>query len=334
LPVRILIAEPLDFSAEAVRALESVGEVTLVQTDRTQFGKALQEYDVVWFRLAHRVDRAMLDDALRCRVLATPVTGLDHIDLKACEERGIRVVSLRGEVEFLDQVRATAELTVGLTLTLLRHIPQAAADVLRGAWNRDAFRGGELFGRTAGIVGVGRLGRLVAGYFQAFGMNVVGYDPRADFPVGVARRVASLDDLLGQSDIVSLHVAYDASTRHLIGGRELSMMRPNAVLVNTSRGGVVDEAALLAALESKTIAGAALDVLDGEPAITARHPLVDYARNHDNLLIVPHIGGNTVESFAKTEIFLASKVIEALQNLEATASCDATQPGLDPSQTR
>ncbi len=98
-------------------------------------------------------------------MLATPVTGLDHIDLPACAERGIRVVSLRGETDFLRQVRATAELTVGLVLALLRHIPAAAAHVLEGGWNRDAFRGHELFGRTAGIVGMGRLGTIVAGYF-------------------------------------------------------------------------------------------------------------------------------------------------------------------------
>ena len=308
-----MIAEPLDFSPEAVRLLEGTADVVLRATDRAQFAAALGEFDAVWFRLAHRVDRQLLAGAGRCRVLATPVTGLDHIDLPACAERGIRVVSLRGETDFLRQVRATAELTVALTLALVRHVPAAAAHVIEGGWNRDLFRGHELFGRTAGVVGVGRLGQIVAGYFRAFGMNVIGYDPRPDFPRDAARQMGTLDELLHESDVVSLHVTYNDQTRHLIGREALAAMKPGAVLVNTSRGGIVDEAALLAAMESGHLAGAALDVVEGEPKVGRDHPLVSYARGHDNLLIVPHIGGNTAESFAKTEIFLAGKVVEALR---------------------
>jgi D-3-phosphoglycerate dehydrogenase len=311
---RILIAEPLDFCPEAVRILRSAGEVTLRGTDRAGLADALREFDVVWFRLAHRIDREMIDRATRCRILATPVTGLDHIDLTGCAERGVRVISLRGETDFLRQVRGTAELTLALALALLRRIPAAAAHVLGGGWDRDQFRGRELFGHTVGLVGVGRLGQIVAGYFRGLGMDVIGYDPRPDFPHESARRVDSLGELLAHADVVSLHVSYDGSTRHLLGSTELAAMKPGAILINTSRGGVVDDRALLHALEEGRIAGAALDVLDGEPNIGTEHPLVAYARRHGNLLIVPHIGGNTVESFAKTEIFLAGKVVEALRS--------------------
>jgi D-3-phosphoglycerate dehydrogenase len=132
----------------------------------------------------------------------------------------------------------------------------------------------------------------------------------------LAQRINSISDLLGRSDLVSLHVSYDATTRHLIGRDELALMQPQSVLINTSRGGVVDDAALLDALREKRIAGAALDVLDGEPDIRADHPLLTYAREHDNLLISPHIGGSTVESFAKTETFLAGRVIDAINALQ------------------
>jgi D-3-phosphoglycerate dehydrogenase len=311
---RILIAEPVDFSPQAVRMLEAAAEVTLAPTDRGQIAAALADYDVFWFRLAHRIDRELLAGPLRCRILATPVTGLDHIDLEACAEHGIRVVSLRGETEFLEQVRGTAELTIGLALALLRHIPAASEHARRGGWNRDLFRGRELFGRTVGLVGVGRLGRIVAGYFRAFGCEVLGYDPREDFPHDAARRVDSLEDLLAAADVVSLHVSYTPATRHLIGRRELAALRPQAVLVNTSRGGIVDEPALAEAIERGAILGAAVDVLDGEPH-TADHPLVKLAQKTDRVLIVPHIGGNTEESFAKTELFLAGKVLEALKNV-------------------
>lgn len=308
---RILIAEPLDFSPDAVRLLETAGEVTLRQTDRADIPQVLADYDVFWFRLAHRIDRTLLAGPLRCRVLAVPVTGLDHIDLEACAERGVRVVSLRGEVDFLRQVRGTAELTIALTLALLRHVDRAAEHVRQGLWNRDLFRGRELFGRKVGLVGVGRLGQIAAGYFRAFGMEVLGYDPRPDFPHDVARRVDTLEQLLSEADIVSVHVSYDRSTRHLIGARELAALQPHAVLINTSRGGIIDEAALAEAIANNRLAGAALDVLDGEPD-TAGNPLLQLARETDRVLIVPHIGGNTVESFAKTEVFLAGRVLEAL----------------------
>jgi D-3-phosphoglycerate dehydrogenase len=309
---RILIAEPEDFSPKAVAILERAGEVDLHGATREALKAAFASYDVVWFRLAHRIDAALLGDAPRARILATPVTGLDHIDLEACASRGVKVVSLKGHVDFLRRVRATAELTVALALALMRKIPAASASVQSGEWNRDLFRGTELFERTVGIVGVGRLGRIVAGYFRALGMEVLGHDPREDFPHDAATRIDRLEDLLARADVVSIHVAYDRTTRHLIGERELSRMKPSAIVVNTARGGVVDDRALLRALEEKRIAGAALDVLDGEPDIGGDHPLVAYARTHDELLITPHIGGNTRESFEKTEIFLAERVVEAL----------------------
>ncbi|HEY2895197.1 MAG TPA: NAD(P)-dependent oxidoreductase [Pirellulales bacterium] len=324
----MLIAEPLHFSEEANAILKQAGDVELRACDHDELQQAFAEYDVVWVRLANRIDRAMLAGKPRCRVLAVPVTGLDHVDLQACAEQGIAVLSLRGEVDFLKEVRATAELTVGLTLALLRKLNRAAAHVIDGGWNRDLFWGSELYGKTAGLVGVGRLGTLVAGYFRAFGMRVIGYDPRPDFPSQVAERVDSIDALMRESDIVSLHVAYQDSTRHLIGRSKLEQMKPSAVLINTSRGGIVDDRALLTALEQGCLAGAALDVLDGEPQIGADHPLVQYAREHDNLLIVPHIGGNTVESFAKTEVFLARKVVDHLRRQAgaAIASANAQEP--------
>lgn len=309
---RILIAEPEDFSAEAVDLLRQAGEVVLQPWPLADLPRAFAEFDVVWFRLAHRIDASVIGPNPRCRWLATPVTGIDHIDAEACRRHGIGILCLKGETEFLRTVRATAELTIGLLLALLRHIPEASGHVRAGGWNRDLFRGSELYGKTAGIVGVGRLGSIVAGYLRAFGMTVIGYDPRPDFPADCCDRVASLDELMARSDVVSLHVSYGEGTRHLIGAPQLARMKPSAVLVNTSRGGVLDEAALLAALSERRLAGAALDVLDGEPAIDHSHPLVQALAGERRLLIVPHIGGNTRESFVKTEMFLANKLLRAL----------------------
>lgn len=308
---RLLIAEPRDFSAEALALLRTAAEVELDES--VPVARALADYDVLWLRLGHRLDAAALAAARRCRIVATPVTGLDHIDLVACAARGIRVLSLRGESMFLRRVRATAEHTLALALALLRRLPAAHSAVLQGQWDRDRWRGSELFEKTAGLIGMGRLGTITAGYLRALGMRVLGYDPRPDFPHEAAERVVTLETLLAQSDLISVHVSYGPDTHHLLGAAQLALLKPGAVLINTARGGVVEGAALLAALRSGRLAGAALDVLEGEPEIGPDHPLVAYARQHDNLVLTPHLGGNTRESFVKTEVFLAGKVIAALQ---------------------
>lgn len=308
---RILIAEPRDLSPRALEVLRQVGEVECREVPVGGLAAELKAYDAVWVRLAHTLGADAFAGPVRCKVIACPATGLDHLDLDACAWAGVKVVSLKGEVEFLKEVRATAELTVGLALALLRKLPEAAASVKAGEWARDKFRGSELYEKTIGLVGVGRLGTIVAGYFKAFGTKVVGYDVRADFPPGI-ERAATLDALLAQSDLVSVHVALEPGTRNLIGARQFAAMRSGAWFINTSRGGVVDEAALLAALEEGRVRGAALDVLTQEPDIDARHPVVRYALAHPNVIVVPHIGGNTTESFEKTEVFVAKKLVEAL----------------------
>lgn len=311
---RIFIAEPDAFEPEAEARLARHAEVVSERAGPERLAEAFGEFDAVWIRLGFRVDEQMIGASPRCRVLACPATGLDHIDLEACAARGIRVVSLKGEVDFLRQVRATAEHTVALALALMRRLPHAAHSVLDGTWDRDLFRGHELHEKTIGLVGLGRLGTVVAQMLSGFDVTVLGYDVRTDFPDELASRVSTLGELMERADLVSLHVSYDESTRHLVGAAELGRMRSSAFLINTSRGGILDEAALLQALERGQIAGAALDVLEGEPHLDLEsHPLVQYARTHDNLIIVPHIGGNTWESTRKTELFIADKVLEVLR---------------------
>ncbi len=306
---RIVIAEAQDFSSHVVQSLRAWADVDLGVPASLSLRQALATYDVYWFRLAHRIDATVLDENSRCRVLVTPVTGIDHIDENLCTRLGVRILCLRGEVDFLREVRATAELTIALTLALLRQLPQAYTSVLGGHWDRDQFRGRELYRKVAGIIGYGRLGSITADYFQALGMQVIAYDPK---PVAVREGMqlaSSPEEVMRQADVISLHVNYHSETHGLIGDRLLRLVKPGAILINTSRGGLIDEAALLSALQEKRLAGAALDVLSGEPAITD-HPLLAYARTHDNLLLVPHIGGNTHESFAKTETFMAKRLAE------------------------
>jgi D-3-phosphoglycerate dehydrogenase len=308
--INILNAEPLGYSAEASAMLTELGEVVAKEMSRSQLLKELGDFDALIVRLANQIDREVIEAGGRLRVIVTATTGLDHIDLGYAQERGITVLSLRGETEFLQEVRATAEHTWALLLGLLRNIVPASIAACQGNWDRDRFRGRELDGKRLGIVGLGRLGQKVARYGQVFGMDVRAFDPLVEEWIDGVRREPTLTDLLKKSDILSLHVPLNTETQGMIGATELALLPAGAVLVNTSRGQLIDESALINALKRKHLAGAALDVVAQERNSENRRlgTLLDYAGTHENLLITPHIGGATYESMAKTEVFMALKL--------------------------
>lgn len=309
--IRILNAEPAGYDADARAILEGIGEVEERSLTREELLREVKDYDILIVRLAHEIDREVLDAGTRLRAVVTATTGIDHVDTDYAGTRGVRVLSLRGETEFLRDVSATAEHTWALLLALMRRIPAATASVKEGAWDRDAFRGRELGGRRLGLVGFGRLGRMVAGYGLCFGMHVAAYDPLPGDHVEGVDRPSTLNELLRSTDVLSLHAPLTAETEELIGDAELGLLARGAVLLNTSRGGLVDEPALIRALETGHLAGAALDVMCGERHHgRERSELVAYARSHDTLLLTPHIGGATEESMARTELFMARKLAE------------------------
>jgi D-3-phosphoglycerate dehydrogenase len=315
MPRTILVTESTNFSPAAAKRLEQAGRVIWADLDRPRLLAAVSDASLLWVRLRHQIDREVIDAGTRLQAIATPTTGLNHIDVAYAERRGIRILSLRGETAFLEKIFATGEHTLALILALVRHVPESARHVTEGGWNRDLFRGRELHGKTAGIVGLGRVGRMVAGYLRALGMNVLAADAALrESPIdGVT--IVPLETLLEQSDLVTLHVALTEDTRGFFGKDQFRGMKDGAWFVNTSRGELVDESALLAGLVDGRIAGAALDVLSDELSSGMKdHPLVAYARTHQNLLITPHIGGCTIESMQKTEEFLAEKAVSFLQS--------------------
>jgi D-3-phosphoglycerate dehydrogenase len=319
-PPAIFVSESSRFSPDALRLLESLGRVELADVqNRAELLTKVSRADILWVRLRHRIDAEVMDAAPRLRAIATATTGLNHIDLDETKHRNIRVISLRDHTDFLRDIYATAEHTMALIFALIRQVPAATRHVTDGGWNRDLFVGRELHGKKAGIVGYGRVGRMVARQLAAFGMHVVAADPAlqaksAETETEDGVEVASLETLLATSDLVTLHVNFNEKTRGFFGASQFALMKPNAWFVNTSRGELVDEAALLGALRRGRIAGAALDVLSSEDSSgMAANPLVQYARDHHNLLITPHIGGCTVESTAKTEIFIAQQIAAFLQ---------------------
>ena len=318
---RILVAESERFSARARATLTAAAEVTFADLDRRELLQNVPDFDVLWVRLRNRIDAEVIQAGSRIKWIATPTTGLTHIDVAAADRRGVGVLSLRGETDFLRNIRATAEHTLGLMLALIRNLPTAADHVRQGGWDRDRFLGGELHEKTIGIVGYGRLGSLVASYLQTFGARVIAADPyreRSQLPELV--ELVPLEVLLSESDGISVHVNLTAETTGLIGESEFDRMKQGAWLVNTSRGEVIDEAALLRALTNERLRGAALDVLANETSSgMAASELVAYARQNPNLLITPHIGGCTAESMAKTEDFLAQKLCAVLRESSVTA---------------
>ena len=308
--IRILNAEPINYHDEPRQVLQSLGKVDACQLTRAELIRCLSEYDVLIVRLGFQVDREVIDAGPNLKALVTATTGLDHIDVAYAEQCGIKVLSLRGETDFLRSIPATAEHTWALLLALARRIPWAFHSVLNGEWDRDAFRGHDLRGRRLGIVGLGRVGQKVARYGLAFGMQVHAHDPSPIDAIPDVIMCATLSDLLRQSDVLSLHVPLNPTTEKLIGAPELALLPPGAVIVNTARGAVLDEAALLDALESGNLSGAALDVLTDERVQRAgtSERLLAYARTHDHLLITPHVGGATEESMCDTELFMAEKL--------------------------
>jgi D-3-phosphoglycerate dehydrogenase len=313
--MRILNVEPEGYSPKATAILDKLGSVDQETLSREELISRIGDYDVLIVRLGHKIDAQVLANAHKLKAIVTATTGLNHIDLDAAHARGIEVLSLRGERAFLDTITATAEHAFALLLSLVRHIPQATADVIAGHWNRDDFKGRELRGQTLGIYGYGRLGCMVARYALAFGMNVVACDTHAT-TADENVRLVSRDEMLAQADIISIHLNYTSENHKIIDEEFFSSMRDGAVFINTARGELVDEAALLNALNNKKISAAALDVLQGENSgdatWMAHDPLIAYARKNDNLLLTPHIGGATTDSMEKTEIFMAEKLAKYL----------------------
>jgi D-3-phosphoglycerate dehydrogenase len=313
--LNILITEPDRYSPKALEIYQSLGHVDTGPITREELLQQIDTYDVAVIRLGHKFDAELLSEAVNLKAIVTPTTGLDHVDLKFSANKGIAVLSLKGETTFLRSIPSTAELTWGILLSLIRNIPQAINSVKSGVWDRDLFRGHELAGKTLGILGLGRIGEKIARYGLAFGMRVIAYDPFCEEWQSGVDRTESMKALLKQSDILSIHVPLEKETTNLLGEDELNMLPDGAIVVNTSRGAVINEKALLKALDSGKIASAAVDVICDEHLIPKQSSnMITYAQTHSNLLITPHIGGASFESMSATEIFMANKLRDFVLN--------------------
>ncbi|CAB3845603.1 hydroxyacid dehydrogenase [Achromobacter ruhlandii] len=306
--MHVLISEFMDAPAvDALRQRFDVRYAPELVERREALLQAAGQADALIVRNRSQVDATLLAAAPRLRAVGRLGVGLDNIDLPGCAARGIQVVPATGA-----NARAVAEYVIGTLLALLRGAYAASAEVAGGQWPRTALSQGlEAHGRTLGVVGFGGIGQLTARLAAGLGMRVAACDAAlpADHPAwaeaGATR--LELDDLLAQADAVTLHVPLTAGTRHLLDAARIARMRPGAVLINTSRGGIVDEAALAAALRGGHLGGAALDVFEQEP-LPAGGPLT----GAPNLILTPHIAGLTREANTRVSDMVAAGVTIAL----------------------
>ncbi|MDP3726189.1 MAG: NAD(P)-dependent oxidoreductase [bacterium] len=318
--LKILNTLGIHFAPKAKQILDGIGETEYREITHKELFKIADKYDIIFVGLYPMIDKEVIDKAKKLKYIAIPANTLENIDVEYAESKGIQVISLWGETEFLNTITGTAELALGLLIDVVRLTPWAFDNVKKYKWERENFRGHNLYGKTLGIVGMGRLGTWMARYGKALGMNILCHDPHINWRTSDVRQLGKkveFSKLLETSDIISIHAHLNKGTENMFNARVFKKMKKTAYLINTARGRIVNESALLKALENKEIAGYAADVLadEFETDVSLKgYPLVEYAKTHRNVIIVPHTGGMTHESRENTDIFIAEKLKKIIDN--------------------
>ncbi|MFN2635519.1 MAG: phosphoglycerate dehydrogenase [Gemmatimonadaceae bacterium] len=318
---RVLVTDEIDPEGVAILSSEpslAVDEVPTLPKD--QLLDRIGDYDAIVGRSATRISGELLEKARKLKVIGRAGVGVDNIALDVATSLGVAVINAPA-----GNTIAVVELFFGAVISLLRHIPRADASMHQSKWERSSLLGSELKGKTLGIVGLGRIGGEVALRARAFGMNVVAYDPyipQSRFEALRVKEVASLDDLLGQSNVLTVHTPLTDETMGMISQREIVRLPQRSILVNMARGGIVDETALIDMLETKHLLGAVIDAYEKEP-LAADHPL----RKVPNVLLTPHIGASTIEAQRNVAVDVCVAVRDALLSGELSRSINVADVG-------
>jgi len=319
--MKILVADNIAESAlELLRAQASWSVVYLPKT-KASLVEEVSDTDALLVRSASKVTSGLLEHAGRLRVIGRAGVGVDNVDLDAATKKGIVVMNTPG-----GNAASVAEHTLALLLALARHIPQADRSLKEGRWEKKAFTGVELRGKTLGLVGLGKIGTEVARLAQAYQMELIAYDPYVSSLIAGEQNIklASLEELLKASDFISLHASATPETRHMLNAGTLALAKPGVRIVNCARGELVDEADLLAALETGHVAGAGLDVFETEPPRDAR------LATHPHVIATPHIAGSTEEAQEIVGIRIAEQVRDYL--LTGVARNAVNMPSISPEE--
>lgn len=316
---RVVIADKLAANGVAVlKATRGLDVVETVGKGPDALREALADAAALIVRSETQVTAQLMAQAPRLRVIARAGIGTDNIDLPEATRRGIPVLTAPGA-----NSNSAAEHAVALLLSLCRKIPAAAQSMAEGKWDRKSFEGTELRGKTLGILGLGRIGSMVAHLAKAFGMTVIAYDPFVSVSHATALGVEllALEHVLPRADILTLHLALTDDTRHILNAARIGALRKGAMIVNAARGALIDDAALVAALEAGHLAAAALDVFESEP-LPPDSPL----RKAPNVILTPHLGASTREAQSRVALETAESVRDALLKDDLRAAVNL--PGL------
>jgi len=298
---RVLASDPL--AASAVAAMRDAGLEVDEKTELTpdQLAEEIAAYDAIVVRSATKVREPILDGGTKLKLVVRAGVGLDNVDVAYAESKGITVRNTPSASS-----NSVAELALGHMLSLARHIGRGTASMKRGKWEKKQLKGTEIDGKTLGLIGIGRIGQLLAQKATALGMTVLCQDAYLDAsPIPETAPMVELDELLARSDFISLHIPFDPAIGPTLGAAEFDKMKDGVRIVNCARGGTVDEAALVAAMKSGKVAGAAVDVFESEP------PSPDHALlAQENVSLTPHIGASTVEAQARVGAEAAQIVID------------------------
>lgn len=296
--MKILIADGISPYGQEILKKNGI-DFQIQHYEHDELLKMISEYDGILVRSATKVTKDIIDAGKNLKLIARGGTGIDNIDHEYARSKGIPVLNTPGA-----NSASVAELVFAHMFALARFIPQANITMRKGEWNKKAYKGYELAGKTLGIIGFGRIGQIVVRMALAFGMKVLVYD-QMDTQTDLEVNIVSKDELLRESDFITLHVPKEA--QNTIAKAEFELMKPTVFIINTSRGGVVNENDLLEALQSGKIAGAGIDAFLNEP--TPNPELV----NHPNVSVTPHIGASTKEAQDRVGIQIAEKIVALLK---------------------
>jgi len=293
--MKILICD--EINKEATEELKKLGDVEI---GREKLNKNILEYDCIIVRSATKITRDIIERSKNLKIIARAGVGLDNIDVAAAKEKNIKVINAPDSLTV-----SVSELVFGSLLCLMRKICDANNSMKEGRWEKKKFEGIEIYKKNFGIIGFGRIGKRVASIANAFNANVFAYDPLiTDEKIykNLNVKKSELDEILSECDIISLHVPLTNETKDMINEKNIRLMKKNAIIINTSRGGIINEKALIDALKNKRIAGACIDVFENEPNINPEF------RNLDNVVLTPHLGSATEEAQKRAGMDIVNQI--------------------------
>lgn len=304
---KILVSDPIsDFGLKQLTNAEDVEVIKQTGLSEDELVSMIGEFDALLIRSQTTVTERVMEAAVKLKVIGRAGVGVDNIDLEAATKKGIIVINAPD-----GNTITTCEHTFAMMMALARHIPQAYAKTIDGEWDRKSFLGVELRNKTLGVFGLGRIGIEVAKRAMAFGMTIMGYDPfmSGERATQLGIQLATRDEIVQNADFMTVHTPLTKETHHMIGKPQFEMMKPGMRIINCARGGIIDELALVEALDEGIVAGAAFDVFENEPP-APDHPFL----KHPKIIVTPHLGASTLEAQENVAIDVSEQVVHILRN--------------------